>query len=161
MEQTRFDARQQDDEEKKAEADGSFRERDIENGQERRQPTPGQHNSIILILVCISIVVVSPMLLIIERGVETAASSLLLVAVPLIKINSVVVGGAASRLVGLILACLSVAMFVCSLVEEFKPEKSERNSRVDRGQCVNSSKDWRAQSVACATAIFGRTASST
>ena len=33
-------------------------------------------------------------------------------------------------------------MFICSLLEELKPEESARNIIVDRGKCVNSSKDW-------------------
>ena len=102
----------------------------------------GSEISAILMVVCISIVVVSPMLLMIERGPETAASSLLLVAVSLIQINSVIVGGAASRAVGMVLASLAVAMFICSLLEELIPEESARNIIVDRGKCVNSSKDW-------------------
>ena len=142
MELTRMDDARRRDGEEMEEEDKSGRDWDTENHQEHTLSAPPQRHSAILMVVCISIVVVSPMLLMVERGPETAASSLLLVAVSLIQINSAIVGGAASRAVGMVLASLAVAMFICSLLEELKPEESARNIIVDRGKCVNSSKDW-------------------
>ena len=67
------DARRRGDEEMEEE-DKSGRDWDTENHQEHTLSTPQQRNKTILMVVCISIVVVSPMLLMVERGPETAAS---------------------------------------------------------------------------------------
>ena len=82
------------------------------------------------------------MLLIIVRGPETALSSIILVAVSLSQINSVIVGGTASKRFGLFLACLVAVSCIWSIVEKLEPEESPRNNVVNRGQCVNVSKDW-------------------
>ena len=77
-------------------------------------------------VVCITIVVVFPMLLIIVRGPETALSSIILVAVSLSQINSVIVGGTASKRFGLFLACLVAVSCIWSIVEKLEPEDDVR-----------------------------------
>ena len=82
------------------------------------------------------------MLLIIVRGPETALSSIILVAVSLSQINSVIVGGTASKRFGLFLACLVAVSCIWSILEKLEPEESPRNNVVNRGFCVNVSEDW-------------------
>ena len=60
----------------------------------------------------------------------------------------------------MVLASLAVAMFICSLLEELKPEESARNIIVDRGNASIAPKIGVAESATFAMAFFERTASS-